>query len=156
MAEEISANRVIEKFGGQSEMARLLGIARATIQYWAKTDRIPRKRLKEVIRIAGENGIDLTPEGVVERGEYDRGMEDGFRLCLEVVCRRLRQIKGWRSGPWLAEKFQRMAITLHAEEIGDIEFGLSPGWGPAMIPPRSKPDPSGEPYPREDRRVEAE
>ncbi len=38
-----TAQRVVEKFGGQSAVAKLLGKGQTTVQYWVKTGTIPAK-----------------------------------------------------------------------------------------------------------------
>src|SRR5438270_12373406 len=56
-----SAQVVIAKFGGQSALGRLLGKSQSTIQHWAEAGRIPAKWQSELLRLARENGIDLSP-----------------------------------------------------------------------------------------------
>lgn len=54
-----SAQRVIEKFGGQSALAHLLGKSPSTVQYWAKTGTIPAKWQGQILALAREQGIKL-------------------------------------------------------------------------------------------------
>ena len=59
------AEMVISKFGGQTALARLVGKGQSTVQHWAKTGCIPAKWQAELLRIAGEKGIDLAPADFV-------------------------------------------------------------------------------------------
>lgn len=56
-----AANSIIQKFGGQSALAKLLNKKQSTVQHWAKTGIIPAKWQATLIEIASRNGIDLTP-----------------------------------------------------------------------------------------------
>ena len=55
------AKQVIEKFGGQSALAKLLGKRQGTVQYWARTGMIPSKRQPELLKLAKKHGIELHP-----------------------------------------------------------------------------------------------
>jgi hypothetical protein len=55
-----SAQRIIEKFGGQSALARLIGKGQSTVAHWAKTGSIPAKWQKDLLHKASGQGIDLT------------------------------------------------------------------------------------------------
>lgn len=61
------ANEVIAQFGGQSALARALGLNQSTVQHWAKTGQIPSWRLDQVQRAAQDLGIVL-PGGVTAVG----------------------------------------------------------------------------------------
>src|SRR5437867_13278717 len=61
-----SAQRVIDKFGGQSNLAVLLGKTQSTIQYWAKAGVIPARWHGKLISLAKENGINLRLEDFIE------------------------------------------------------------------------------------------
>ncbi|MCB9169563.1 MAG: helix-turn-helix domain-containing protein [Flavobacteriales bacterium] len=56
-----SAQLVIDKFGGQSALAKALGKTQSTVQHWAKTGIIPARRHASILKAAGEKGIDLSP-----------------------------------------------------------------------------------------------
>lgn len=60
------AKLVIERFGGQSSLARLIGKGQSTVQHWAKRGIIPAKWHSELLRIAHENGIDIQPSDFVD------------------------------------------------------------------------------------------
>jgi hypothetical protein len=56
---------VIERFGGQSGLARLIGKKPSTVQYWAKVDRIPARWHARLFEIAAEQGIPFDPGELV-------------------------------------------------------------------------------------------
>ena len=60
------AERIIAKFGSQSELARLIGKGASTVQHWAKTGIVPAKWHGELLRIAQEKGLDLSPTDFVD------------------------------------------------------------------------------------------
>src|SRR4051812_43538849 len=59
------ASRVIERFGGQSNLARLIDKNPSTVQYWASTGRIPPKWHGRLLEIAGHEGVSLMPSELV-------------------------------------------------------------------------------------------
>lgn len=61
----MDASSVIQKFGGQSALARLIGKRPSTVQHWAAQGTIPTKWQPELLRIAREQGIDLSPGELV-------------------------------------------------------------------------------------------
>ena len=61
-----AAETVIAKFGSQSALAKLIGKGQTTVQHWAKTGRIPAKWQPELIRVAGENGVELFASDFLE------------------------------------------------------------------------------------------
>src|ERR1700761_6849287 len=59
------ASRVIARFGGQSNLARLLEKRPSTVQYWGSTGRIPPRWHGDLLKLAGQEGINLTPSELV-------------------------------------------------------------------------------------------
>ena len=53
------AGEIIARFGGQSALARSLGVNQSTVQHWAKTGQIPSWRREQVLRAAQARGISL-------------------------------------------------------------------------------------------------
>jgi hypothetical protein len=51
---------IIEKFGGQTALSRLLGKPQSTVSYWAKTGKIPNRWWNHLMRLAQERGIELS------------------------------------------------------------------------------------------------
>jgi hypothetical protein len=52
---------IIDRFGGQSALARLIGKGPSTVQYWAKAGRIPAKWQPKLLELAESEGISLEP-----------------------------------------------------------------------------------------------
>lgn len=81
-----SAHRVIEKFGGQSALARLLGKSPSTVQYWAKTGKIPAKWQEKLLTLAQENGINLYSGDFMDTsGDATLSTEDDGELPVPVA-----------------------------------------------------------------------
>lgn len=57
----MGAKKVIEKFGGQTALARLLGINQSAISYWVKKGVIPAKWHSQLLDIADQNDVHLEP-----------------------------------------------------------------------------------------------
>jgi len=55
-----AARNIIQKFGGQSALAALVGKGQTTIQHWGKTGIIPAKWQPILLKLAAEKGIDLS------------------------------------------------------------------------------------------------
>jgi hypothetical protein len=55
------AKRIIQKFGGQTALAQLLGKRQSTVSHWAKRG-VPTKWQKPLLDLAADHGIDLSPE----------------------------------------------------------------------------------------------
>jgi hypothetical protein len=72
------AERIIQKFGGNSALARALGKGPSTVRYWAQTGRIPAKRQGDILALAKEKGIALRPVDFVHVPEPDTdSVQDG-------------------------------------------------------------------------------
>ncbi|MEW6532789.1 MAG: P63C domain-containing protein [Thermodesulfobacteriota bacterium] len=56
-----AASRIIEKFGGQTALAKLLGKNQSTIQNWHAKGRIPAKWQQPLLELAEKYGISLSP-----------------------------------------------------------------------------------------------
>lgn len=61
-----NARKIIEKFGGQSALASLLGKGQSTVQHWAKVGSIPSKWHGVILSIARERNVDLNPSDFIE------------------------------------------------------------------------------------------
>ena len=62
------AKQIIDRFGGQTKLALLLGKRQSTVQYWAKTARIPSHWHERLLELAREKGIGLEPNDFVAAG----------------------------------------------------------------------------------------
>ena len=58
----MGARTVIEKFGGQTMLAALLGKGQSTVAYWAKTGSIPARWHPELLALARRNSVNLRAE----------------------------------------------------------------------------------------------
>ena len=61
------AKQIIEKFGGQSALARLVGKGQTTVAYWAKTGIVPAKWHETLLRLASAQGIRLAADDLIFR-----------------------------------------------------------------------------------------
>jgi hypothetical protein len=64
-----SAKKIIQKFGGQSELARLIKKNQSTVQYWANKGTIPAKWHPVLMSLAEQQGIDLVPGDFINATE---------------------------------------------------------------------------------------
>ncbi len=64
-----NASDIIDKFGGQSALAKLLGKRQSTVQHWAKSGTIPAKWQGKLLELAHDHEIKLAP--------------NDFMVCLE-------------------------------------------------------------------------
>jgi myo-inositol-1-phosphate synthase len=62
-----SAEHIINRFGGQSSLASLLGRRQSTVQHWVKTGRIPSQWHKPLLKLAREKGINLESREFITR-----------------------------------------------------------------------------------------
>ncbi len=60
-----NAKQIIERFGGQSSLAGLIGKRQSTVQHWVKTGRIPAQWHPRLLEVAREQGIALEPRDFV-------------------------------------------------------------------------------------------
>ncbi|HEV2954257.1 MAG TPA: phosphoglycerate dehydrogenase [Candidatus Dormibacteraeota bacterium] len=61
-----TATSVIDKFGGQTSLARMIGKGQSTVQYWSQSGIIPAKWQQPLLDLARENGIELKPADFVQ------------------------------------------------------------------------------------------
>lgn len=59
------AQVIVDKFGGQTTLANLIGRGQSTVQYWTRTGAIPSKWQAKLLTIARENNVDLTASDFV-------------------------------------------------------------------------------------------
>ena len=69
-----SSSKIIDKFGGQSALAKLLNKRQSTVQHWY-SKRIPAKWQGKLIKLAEEHGISLTPGEFIYDGEGEDTLE---------------------------------------------------------------------------------
>ena len=66
-----NAKQIIERFGGQSALAGLLGKTQSTVQHWATTGRIPAQWQEKLLELARRQGIALDPRDFIANGAPD-------------------------------------------------------------------------------------
>ncbi len=59
------AEQIIQRFGGQSSLAVILGRRQSTVQHWARTGRIPSQWHEILLKTARNKGIPLEPKDFV-------------------------------------------------------------------------------------------
>jgi len=64
---ENTAAYIVNKFGGQSALAALLGRRQSTVEHWAKTGRIPAQWHKQLLQLAREKGIALEAKDFIKK-----------------------------------------------------------------------------------------
>ncbi len=72
-----NAKQIIDRFGGQSSLASLLGKRQSTIQHWARTGRIPSQWHERLLELAVRQGVSLDPKDFVAAGAPSISPADG-------------------------------------------------------------------------------
>jgi len=70
------AVEVIARFGGQSALARAIGVSQSTVQYWARTGEIPSWRHGQVLEAAQASGIPL--DILLGNGHHPGALDHGL------------------------------------------------------------------------------
>ena len=66
----MSAKKIVDKFGGQTALANILGIGQSSIAYWVQKGVIPSKWHAKLLSIGLQNSIDITPaDFITTQGE---------------------------------------------------------------------------------------
>lgn len=63
----MDAREIVEKFGGQSALAGLVGINQSAVAYWVKKGAIPSKWHSQILSIAIDKGISLEAADLIAR-----------------------------------------------------------------------------------------
>jgi hypothetical protein len=71
------AQRIIEKFGGQTALAGLLHKRQSTVQHWAKTGTIPAKWQSSLLELAAGRGVELRPDEFFGQMTEEAPLGDG-------------------------------------------------------------------------------
>ena len=71
------AKQIIDRFGGQSTLAGLLGKRQSTVQHWARTGRIPAQWHGTLLDLARRRGIGLEPRDFVQESASGVEPADG-------------------------------------------------------------------------------
>lgn len=65
------AGRIIQKFGGQTALAKSIGRKQSTVQYWAASGIIPAKWQTPLLALARDRGVDLRPDDFMKTPEEE-------------------------------------------------------------------------------------
>jgi hypothetical protein len=68
----MSAKTVVEKFGGQTALAKLVGINQSAVAYWVKKGSVPSKWHARLLEIANGLGIDLSASDFVDNQSVEK------------------------------------------------------------------------------------
>jgi len=79
-----SAEKIIQRFGGQTALAKALGRRQSTVQHWAKTGRIPAQWHEPLMKLARERGVPLEAADFVVKERPDIAPASG-RLGILLV-----------------------------------------------------------------------
>ena len=74
------AEKVIAKFGSQSQLARLIGKRQSTVQHWTSKGVIPAKWHGVLLALAEKRGISLCADDFIERPETPAPQSDTIEL----------------------------------------------------------------------------
>lgn len=78
----MSAKAIIERFGGQTALAKLLGRGQSTIGYWAKSSVIPAKWHGPLLDLALQRGVPLSPHDFLAGASQQERSPDSFENTL--------------------------------------------------------------------------
>lgn len=80
------AKIIVEKFGGQTALAALIGKRQSTVGYWVKAGIIPSKWHSKLLSLAAENGFDLTLDDFILMPHQDNDLqkEDGGEIAINT------------------------------------------------------------------------
>jgi len=71
-----AAQKIIEKFGGQSAVAKLIGKGQSTVQHWCKSGVIPAKWQSVLLGLARDESINISASDFVKVPEVDVNSDD--------------------------------------------------------------------------------
>ncbi|MFC2062750.1 inositol-3-phosphate synthase [Chloroflexota bacterium] len=72
-----SAEQIINRFGGQSSLAGILGRRQSTVQHWVKTGRIPSQWHTPLLKLAKKKGIALEAKDFISEEKPSIESADG-------------------------------------------------------------------------------
>lgn len=78
----MSAKAIIERFGGQTALAKLLGRGQSTIGYWTKSGVIPAKWHGPLLDLALQRGVPLSPHDFLTGAGQQERSPDSFENAL--------------------------------------------------------------------------
>ena len=76
----MNARQIIEKFGGQTALAGLVGKGQSTVAYWAKTGVIPARWQPQLLELARVGGINLEAHDFVDSSTIESNSRSEMRV----------------------------------------------------------------------------
>ena len=61
----MSVRGVVDKFGGQTALAMLVGVNQSAVAYWVKRGSIPSKWHAQLLELANQNGLSIDPSELI-------------------------------------------------------------------------------------------
>lgn len=83
----MSGKAIIERFGGQTALAKLLGRGQSTIGYWAKSGVIPAKWHGPLLDLALQRGVPLSPHDFLAGASQQEPSPDSVENTLPNAAR---------------------------------------------------------------------
>src|SRR3954471_23755662 len=71
------SRRIIERFGGQSALAGLLGKRQSTVEHWANTGRVPAQWHAPLMSLARQKGIVLEARDFTDNQPHEIAPAEG-------------------------------------------------------------------------------
>lgn len=62
----MGAKNVVDKFGGQTALAKLIGVQQSAIAYWVKKGTVPNRWHSTLLEVAAANGVELSAFDIAE------------------------------------------------------------------------------------------
>lgn len=62
----MNVRKIVDKFGGQSALAELVGVKQSAIAYWVKKGAIPSKWHSKIVSLANDNGVLIDPSELIK------------------------------------------------------------------------------------------
>lgn len=112
------ARDIIDRFGGQSAVANLIGKGQSTVQYWVKVGRIPAKWQHPLLKLAAQLHVGLAPSDFITDGADPIPFAMAWPHCLMRRSARKRQaihvarMPVARGGKWVVEEDRRPVRVL--------------------------------------------
>ena len=72
----MSAKKIVDKFGGQTALANILGIGQSSVAYWVQKGVIPSKWNAKLLSIGLQNSIDITAADFISAQDENYNNQD--------------------------------------------------------------------------------
>ena len=72
----MNTREIIKLFGGQTALAKLVGIQQSAVAYWAKSNSIPSKWHAQLLDLALSQGVALQAADLIQGFASDAGIKN--------------------------------------------------------------------------------